>query len=182
MLYRDYSRKEGEWIPNPHGGRENLEAIDLGVAAVEALLQKTGVSRQELDQLIWGTVIIPSASPNVAREISLDLRLPPETMPLDCAPDLLAQAREEVAARFSPTQPAERADRQEEQKKQEALKAAKDKEAGKKPPETLGGKPAAEIDEGVGEFEWLDKLDGEAYEKGVTGLSEAQLKRYEASI
>lgn len=27
MLYRDYSRKSGEWVPNIHGGRENLEAI-----------------------------------------------------------------------------------------------------------------------------------------------------------
>ena len=27
MLYRDYSRKSGEWIPNEHGGRENLGAI-----------------------------------------------------------------------------------------------------------------------------------------------------------
>ncbi|WP_408872183.1 1,4-alpha-glucan branching protein GlgB [Gluconobacter roseus] len=27
MLYRDYSREEGEWYPNIHGGRENLEAI-----------------------------------------------------------------------------------------------------------------------------------------------------------
>ncbi len=27
MLYRDYSRKEGEWMPNEFGGRENLEAI-----------------------------------------------------------------------------------------------------------------------------------------------------------
>lgn len=29
MLYRDYSRKAGEWIPNAFGGRENLEAISL---------------------------------------------------------------------------------------------------------------------------------------------------------
>jgi 1,4-alpha-glucan branching enzyme len=29
MLYRDYSRPSGEWIPNIHGGRENLEAISL---------------------------------------------------------------------------------------------------------------------------------------------------------
>lgn len=29
MIYRDYSRKEGEWIPNQYGGRENLEAIEF---------------------------------------------------------------------------------------------------------------------------------------------------------
>jgi len=29
MLYLDYSREEGEWVPNQHGGRENLEVIEF---------------------------------------------------------------------------------------------------------------------------------------------------------
>ena len=29
MLYRDYSREAGDWVPNVHGGRENYEAIDF---------------------------------------------------------------------------------------------------------------------------------------------------------
>ena len=29
MLYNDYCRKPGEWLPNQYGGRENLEAADF---------------------------------------------------------------------------------------------------------------------------------------------------------
>ncbi len=39
ILYLDYSRKEGEWIPNQYGGRENIEAIDF-LKDVAKLVQK----------------------------------------------------------------------------------------------------------------------------------------------
>jgi 1,4-alpha-glucan branching enzyme len=37
MLYRDYSRQAGEWIPNPQGGRENWEAVEFLRATNKAL-------------------------------------------------------------------------------------------------------------------------------------------------
>jgi 1,4-alpha-glucan branching enzyme len=39
MLYRDYSRKDGEWVPNRYGGRENLEAIEFMKSMNHALYE-----------------------------------------------------------------------------------------------------------------------------------------------
>ncbi|WP_082525115.1 1,4-alpha-glucan branching protein GlgB [Pseudorhodoferax sp. Leaf274] len=43
MLYRDYSRQDGQWIPNRHGGRENLEAIDF----LKRMNEVVGLERPE---------------------------------------------------------------------------------------------------------------------------------------
>lgn len=53
-----------------------MDAIALGDAAVAALLKKTELPYDSIDALVWGGVILPSAAPNVGREIALDLKLP----------------------------------------------------------------------------------------------------------
>jgi 1,4-alpha-glucan branching enzyme len=40
MLYRDYSRRSGEWIPNRYGGRENIEAIEFLRQLNDAIAQR----------------------------------------------------------------------------------------------------------------------------------------------
>jgi 1,4-alpha-glucan branching enzyme len=40
MLYRDYSRKAGEWIPNRYGGRENLEAVSFLQELSRAIIER----------------------------------------------------------------------------------------------------------------------------------------------
>jgi acetyl-CoA acyltransferase len=71
-----------------------VDTIGLGVAAVGALLERTGVSRKELEGIVWGGVILPGTAPNVGREIALDLRLPPSveamTVTRACASGLQA--------------------------------------------------------------------------------------------
>jgi acetyl-CoA acyltransferase len=53
-----------------------MDSIALGVAAVEALLTRSGIAHREIDSIVWGGVILPSGAPNLAREIALDLHLP----------------------------------------------------------------------------------------------------------
>src|SRR4051812_42460188 len=54
-----------------------IDTIALGTIAARGLLERLGVSYKEIESVVWGGVILPSASPNVAREIALDLRLDP---------------------------------------------------------------------------------------------------------
>jgi acetyl-CoA acyltransferase len=53
-----------------------LDTIALGTAAVRGLLERYVVPRRELDAIVWGSVVLPSQTPNVGREIALDLGLP----------------------------------------------------------------------------------------------------------
>jgi acetyl-CoA acyltransferase len=61
-----------------------LDSIDLGDIAVRSLLERTDIPHQEIDSIIWGGVILPSHAPNIAREIALDLRLPPSVEGMTC--------------------------------------------------------------------------------------------------
>ncbi len=58
MLYRDYSRKAGEWITNVHGGRENLEAI----AFLKRLNEVVGNERPQAITLAEESTAFPSVS------------------------------------------------------------------------------------------------------------------------
>ena len=61
-----------------------LDSIDLADAAVKALLDRTEVPHEDIDSIVWGGVIFPSLAPNIAREIALDLRLPPSVEGMTC--------------------------------------------------------------------------------------------------
>lgn len=61
MLYRDYSRKDGEWIPNAEGGRENWEAVEFMRATNRALYgSHTGVVTIAEESTSWPGVSHPA--------------------------------------------------------------------------------------------------------------------------
>jgi 1,4-alpha-glucan branching enzyme len=59
MLYLDYSRKAGEWIPNQYGGRENLEAIEFLKQFNTLIHQKPGVFSVAEESTAWPGVTKP---------------------------------------------------------------------------------------------------------------------------
>ena len=58
MLYRDYSRKPGEWIPNAYGGRENLEAISF----LRRVNEVIGIERPEAVTMAEESTAYPAVS------------------------------------------------------------------------------------------------------------------------
>ena len=62
MLYLDYSRKEGEWLPNEHGGRENLAAVRfLQEATATAYKRYPGIMMIAEESTAWGGVTKPTS-------------------------------------------------------------------------------------------------------------------------
>lgn len=65
MLYRDYSRKAGEWIPNEAGGRENWEAVDFLRAVNRAVYgQFPGFFTVAEESTAWPGVTLPAVDEN----------------------------------------------------------------------------------------------------------------------
>ncbi|HET9691734.1 MAG TPA: 1,4-alpha-glucan branching protein GlgB, partial [Acidimicrobiales bacterium] len=61
MLYLDYSRKDGEWVPNEHGGRENLEAVAFLRETNEAVFGLgTGATMIAEESTAWPSVSRPT--------------------------------------------------------------------------------------------------------------------------
>jgi 1,4-alpha-glucan branching enzyme len=58
MLYRDYSREPGEWLPNIHGGRENLESI----AFLKRMNEVIGVERPDAITVAEESTAFPAVS------------------------------------------------------------------------------------------------------------------------
>jgi 1,4-alpha-glucan branching enzyme len=74
MLYLDYSREEGEWIPNVYGGRENLESITfLRRLNEEAYASFPGVQMVAEESTAWPGVSRPTSTGGLGFGLKWDM-------------------------------------------------------------------------------------------------------------
>ena len=74
MLYRDYSRASGEWIPNKYGGRENLEAIELLRAVNDEVHRRfPGAIVVAEESTSWGGVTAPTGGGGLGFDYKWDM-------------------------------------------------------------------------------------------------------------
>ncbi|MEM9463176.1 MAG: 1,4-alpha-glucan branching protein GlgB [Myxococcota bacterium] len=74
MLYLDYSRPEGQWVPNEHGGRENLEAIAFLRQLNEAVAQSVpGACMIAEESTAWPMVSHPTPEGGLGFSLKWDM-------------------------------------------------------------------------------------------------------------
>ncbi|MBA3545083.1 MAG: 1,4-alpha-glucan branching protein GlgB [Nannocystis sp.] len=74
MLYLDYSRKEGDWAPNEHGGRENLESVAFLRELNRVIHERhPGVLTIAEDSTAWPLVTAPSATGGLGFDLKWDM-------------------------------------------------------------------------------------------------------------
>ncbi len=74
MLYRDYARKEGEWLPNAAGGRENPEAAELLAHLNQAVHERfPDVLIMAEDSTAWPKVTSPASEGGLGFDLKWDM-------------------------------------------------------------------------------------------------------------
>eukprot|EP00667_Euglena_gracilis_P032387 EG_transcript_49635 len=59
-----------------YGDLMNMDSVALGNACVSSLIKKVKLNPKDIEQIMWGNVVLDPVSPNVAREINIGLNLP----------------------------------------------------------------------------------------------------------
>src|SRR5688572_12176540 len=86
---------------------KNMTSVDMGILAVRELLARADLRPEEIDEIVYGTVVHSVQAPNIAREVGLGAGLPPQapafTVARACASanQAITSAAESIARGYS---------------------------------------------------------------------------------